>query len=1059
MDSKVSRYCTYVIEAGWVGAVVVTALYFNVYSSRIFEPDKITLLRSIALMVLIAWVIKVFDRKDYLQWGSGLKRVLRYPLIFPVLLFILSYTISTLFSIVPITSLVGSYQRLQGTYTAFSYLIIFFSIVYNLKEKENASRLMTVMVSVSLPIAMYGLLQRYKIDPIPWGGDVSARIASTMGNSIFVAAYLIMVFPLTLIRIIRSMQELNSEQVSTMPVFLRATLYIFILILQIVALYFSGSRGPALGWLTSILFFILIYSWWIKKRLLGLCVICFSLLVGIFLLVFNLPQSPLEALKSNPAVGRFGQLLDPQSNNAKVRTYIWQGASKLVGIHPPLEFPDGRVDQFNFLRPIIGYGPESMYVAYNRFYPPELTQVEKRNASPDRSHNETWDSLVITGIIGFIVYIFLFLQVFKIGFEYLGLLETKADKKWFYLLEIGLGILFTIGFILWRGVEYLGVAFPLGMVTGLFLLLAQKIIIQTTVEDAKSVNSEKTLMLIAIMAVFIAHLIEINFGIAIAVTRTYFWVLCGIMVVLVMEGKIDQIEKPKEPATAGLPSERKRKKRQEYVLMKTHTTGEVQLSQYIGLGGVIGLILIVLGYNFLSASQLGSSPTQIIWTSLTKLKADSSTSSYGILLLTLMSAIIPTVLFTSEQEQVRNRLDFFRACVYVFGSGIFIAGLYWFIHATALSSLVATQVNTVGEILLRVKQYENLLSIFYVALFMLLLLLAGGIFLSAARAVHLNSANAAGWISFIIGALMWILIVGKSNLQVIKADIAFKMAESFAKQETWPVSIEIYKHAIELAPREDYYYLFLGRGYLEQGKTLEDAGERDQFFTQAEADLMMAQKLNPLNTDHTANLARLYSLWSLYSSDEQSKQERFQKSNSYFEKAVSLSPNNARIWDEWAVLQMGDDRYYSEALPLLLRAYELDPLYDWTAYLLGEYYAKEAQMKEGQEKNDAVQKALANYQKAASLTNDVFLKVNYLLNLAQFSIKENQIAPAISALEEVLSYVPNGSESWKYENLLAQLYREVGKVDLALLHAQRALSLSPDDQRQKIEDFIKSLEQ
>lgn len=1059
MDSKLSRYCTYVIEAGWVGAVIVTALYFNVYSSRIFEPDKITLLRSIALLILIAWVVKVVDRKEYLQWGNDIKRVLRYPLILPVLLFVFSYSISTIFSIVPVTSFVGSYQRLQGTYTAFSYLIIFFSIIYNLKDKENASRLITVMISVSLPIAMYGLLQRYKIDPIPWGGDVSARIASSMGNSIFVAAYLIMVFPLTLIRIIRSMQELNSEQGSTLPVFLRATLYIFILILQIVALYFSGSRGPALGWLNSILFFVLIYSWWRRKRLVGLCVICLTLLFGIFLLVFNLPQSPLEALKSNPAVGRFGQLLDPQSNNAKVRTYIWQGASKLVGSHPPLEFPDGKTDRFNFLRPIIGYGPESMYVAYNRFYPPELTQVEKRNASPDRSHNETWDSLVITGIIGFIVYIFLFLQIFKIGFEYVGLLETKTDKQWFYVLEIGLGILFTIGFILWRGVEYLGIAFPLGMVTGLFILLAQKIIFQSTVKDAKIAHSEKSLTIIAIMAVFIAHLIEINFGIAIAVTRTYFWVLCGILVVLVMESKIEQIEKLKEPATAVLSSERKRKKRQDFGIMKTHTMGEIQFSQYIGLSGVIGLILIVLGYNFLSASQLGSSPIQIIWASLTKLKADSTTSSYGILLLALMSAIIPTILFTSEQEQVRNRLDFFRACVYVSGSGILIAGLYWFIHATALSSLVATQVNTVGEILLRVKQYENLLSIFYAALFLLLLLLAGGIFLSVDRAAHLPSAKASGWISLIIGGLIWILIIGKSNMQVIKADIAFKMAESFAKQETWPVSIEIYKHAIELAPREDYYYLFLGRAYLEQGKTLGDAGERDQFFTQAEADLLMAQKLNPLNTDHTANLARLYSLWSLYSSDEKSKQERFQKSNSYFEKAVSLSPNNARLWDEWAVLQMGDDRHYSEAMPLLLRAYELDPSYDWTVYLLGEYYAKEAQMKEGQEKNDAVQKALSNYLKAASLTNDVSLKVNYLLNLAQFSIKENQIVPAISALEEVLSYVPNGSESWKYENLLAQLYREMGKLDLALLHAQRALTLSPDDQRQKIEEFIKNLEQ
>jgi O-antigen ligase len=57
------------------------------------------------------------------------------------------------------------------------------------------------------------------------------------------------------------------------------------------------------------------------------------------------------------------------------------------------------------IRPLVGYGPEAMWVAFNRFYPPDLAQVEARNASPDRSHNETWDSLVVTGLLGFVTYL------------------------------------------------------------------------------------------------------------------------------------------------------------------------------------------------------------------------------------------------------------------------------------------------------------------------------------------------------------------------------------------------------------------------------------------------------------------------------------------------------------------------------------------------------------------------------------------------------------------------------------------------------------------------------
>ena len=142
-----------------------------------------------------------------------------------------------------------------------------------------------------------------------------------------------------------------------------------------------------------------------------------------FLAVFNMSNGPLEALKKSPAIGRFGNLLNPESNSALVRQYIWEGTVKLVGIHDPIKFPDGSTDKFNFLRPLIGYGPESMYVAYNQFYQPELGQVEKRNASPDRSHNETWDSIVITGISGLLVYLSIFSAVFYYGLKWQGLIN------------------------------------------------------------------------------------------------------------------------------------------------------------------------------------------------------------------------------------------------------------------------------------------------------------------------------------------------------------------------------------------------------------------------------------------------------------------------------------------------------------------------------------------------------------------------------------------------------------------------------------------------------------
>jgi hypothetical protein len=70
------------------------------------------------------------------------------------------------------------------------------------------------MILSSLIAAGYGLVQHLQLDPLPWRGDVVSRVASTMGNSIFVAAYMIMVLPYALYRGIIAVHHARSSQVS-----------------------------------------------------------------------------------------------------------------------------------------------------------------------------------------------------------------------------------------------------------------------------------------------------------------------------------------------------------------------------------------------------------------------------------------------------------------------------------------------------------------------------------------------------------------------------------------------------------------------------------------------------------------------------------------------------------------------------------------------------------------------------------------------------------------------------------------------------------------------------
>ena len=52
MKTKLSVFAEKIIEAGWLVAVVAVPLFFNIYTARTFEPDKITLLRSVVMVMI-----------------------------------------------------------------------------------------------------------------------------------------------------------------------------------------------------------------------------------------------------------------------------------------------------------------------------------------------------------------------------------------------------------------------------------------------------------------------------------------------------------------------------------------------------------------------------------------------------------------------------------------------------------------------------------------------------------------------------------------------------------------------------------------------------------------------------------------------------------------------------------------------------------------------------------------------------------------------------------------------------------------------------------------------
>jgi len=131
MRTKLSAYCDKVMEAGWLLVIIIVPLFFDVYSSRVFEPDKLGLLRSIAALMAVAWLIKWAEervggtnaRKEGMR--QKLDRFLRFPLVLPTLVTAVVYLLTTAMSVVPRMSWRGSYVRLQGAHTTRSNCGVF----------------------------------------------------------------------------------------------------------------------------------------------------------------------------------------------------------------------------------------------------------------------------------------------------------------------------------------------------------------------------------------------------------------------------------------------------------------------------------------------------------------------------------------------------------------------------------------------------------------------------------------------------------------------------------------------------------------------------------------------------------------------------------------------------------------------------------------------------------------------------------------------------------------------------------------------------------------------
>lgn len=441
---KIINICNKVIEYGFYAIFFFVPLALVPDTSELFEFNKLWVTFILSLVILAAWVAKMLIKKQF--------RIQRTPLDIPIILFLLSQVISTVFSLDRHISLWGYYSRFNGgLLSIIAYIFLYYAFVSNFREnaKTIVKRLIFVALSSGVVVALWGLPSHFGYDPTClafrgtldvscWTSDFQpkVRIFSTLGQPDWLAAYLAVLLPITVGFFIKSplLKTISGKraQLSNKNIAF-AALYFVMFLLFYVDLAFSRAKSGFLGlWIAAIFFAALYVFLELKnqKREISKLSLDFKLLiltfVSVVLVTFvigtsfaridskfsfdalkshfvttpSVSKSPAKTVATPPPPPLAGELGGTDSGT--IRLLVWRGA----------------VDAW-LHNPVFGTGVETFAFAYYKYRPAAHNLTSEWRYLYNKAHNEYLNYLATTGAFGLLTYLSMIVLFIFLSLKYL----------------------------------------------------------------------------------------------------------------------------------------------------------------------------------------------------------------------------------------------------------------------------------------------------------------------------------------------------------------------------------------------------------------------------------------------------------------------------------------------------------------------------------------------------------------------------------------------------------------------------------------------------------------
>lgn len=417
MTDRIIKICENIISFSFYSILFLVPVVFFNANYELFEFNKMWATFVLSLIVGGAWFTKIILQRKF--------SIQKTPLDIPIGLFLLSQIISTIFSLDSHVSFWGYYSRFNGgLLSIITYIFLYYAFTTNLSFEKIVKRAVYVSLASGVFVALWGLPSHFGNDPTCYifrgSFDVSCwtnafqpkvRIFSTLGQPDWLAAYLAILLPVSIILFIQNFKNLKSLTN------LKTVNFALISILFYVDLVFTKSRSGFIAFWVSLVILIVIYALTNKKIFSKpapvISVFALFLVITFFIgtpsidwdkytfiglaKYFSKPATTNQVAKTaTPSPEPAGEM--GGTDSTKIRYFVWQGA----------------LDTWKN-NPVFGTGVETFAFAYYKYKPVGHNLTSEWDYLYNKAHNEYLNFLATTGAFGLGTYLLMigfFLYVF-----------------------------------------------------------------------------------------------------------------------------------------------------------------------------------------------------------------------------------------------------------------------------------------------------------------------------------------------------------------------------------------------------------------------------------------------------------------------------------------------------------------------------------------------------------------------------------------------------------------------------------------------------------------------